>query len=239
MIRVMSRSLSRQEIREVDRRAIEEFGVPGVVLMENAGRSATELLVDALGARGVAAIVCGKGNNAGDGFVMARHLANRGLEVDVLLAAPPETLTGDAAVFLTVLQRSGLVVRDLSRGSREEWREAILSRRPTWIVDALLGTGLSGPAREPFSTAIEAVNASGVPVLAVDLPSGLDCDTGVPAGVCVRAAHTGTFAARKKGFDNPASREWTGTVHVLDIGLPPPLHVETSSSERGADPRSE
>lgn len=220
------RSLSRAEIREVDRRAIEDYGLPGIVLMENAGRSAVELLVDRLGASGKIAIICGKGNNAGDGFVMARHLENRGLAVEVLLAAPAESLTGDAAVFHQVLVRSSTPLRDLSHATPEAWQPALSANRPAWIIDALLGTGLVGPAREPFATAIEAVNAAGVPVFAVDLPSGLDCDTGIPAGPCIRADHTGTFVARKIGFDNSTSRECTGEVHVLDIGLPPRLLCE-------------
>jgi hydroxyethylthiazole kinase-like uncharacterized protein yjeF len=154
---------------------------------------------------------------------MARHLENRGLGVQVLLAAPPESLSGDAAVFYHVLTRAGTAVRDLSRATRSEWLQALAEAEPVWIVDALLGTGLTGPAREPFATAIDAVNAAGKFVFAVDLPSGLNGDTGIPAGSCIRAHHTGTFAARKVGFDRPASREWTGVVHVLDIGLPAAL----------------
>ena len=214
------RSLTCDEIRELDRRAIHDFGLPGVVLMENAGRGAADLLTGRLGASGRIVVVCGKGNNAGDGFVIARHLENRGLEVEVLLAAPAENLSGDAAVFHHVLVHAKTPIRDLSGGTSAEWIKALSDEKPTWIVDALLGTGLKGPAREPFATAIEAVNAVRIPVFAVDLPSGLDGDSGSPAGACVRASHTGTFAARKIGFDKPASRAWTGEVHVLDIGLP-------------------
>ena len=226
------RSLSRAEIRDVDRRAIEDYGLPGIVLMENAGRSAVDFLVNRLKAASTIAFVCGKGNNAGDGFVMARHLENLGIAVEVLMAAPAESLTGDAAVFHRVLSRAGTPVRDLSRASPDDWRQALLAQRPTWIVDAILGTGLVGLAREPFATAIEAVNSSSVPVFAVDLPSGLDCDTGVPEGPCIRAEHTGTFVARKIGFDNPQSREWTGEVHVLDIGVPQNLLRELSEAPK-------
>src|SRR5262245_36839456 len=100
---VMTRSLMRAEVRELDRRAIEEFGLPGVVLMENAGRSAVDLLTSRKGDAGTVVVICGKGNNAGDGFVMARHLQNRGRSVEVLLAAPSASFTGDAAVFYQVL----------------------------------------------------------------------------------------------------------------------------------------
>lgn len=215
----MSPSLTRAQVREVDRRAIEEYGLPGLVLMENAGRSAAELLVQ-LGVAGPVTIVCGKGNNAGDGFVIARHLQIRGFEVEILLAGPAESLTGEAAVFYHVLCKAGCSMRDLSKASQADWQTALTSTSAGWIVDALLGTGLTGPAREPLATAIEAINQQRRPVFAVDLPSGLDCDTGISAGPCVRADHTGTFVARKIGFDNPVSERWTGQVHVLDIGIP-------------------
>lgn len=228
----MSRSLSRAEVRDVDRRAIEDYGLPGVVLMENAGRSAAEWMVAKLGAQDTVAIVCGKGNNAGDGFVIARHLELCGCEPVVFLAAPPESLTGDAALFFHVMQKSEIPWHDLSHTVRDEWIAALSEFQPTWIVDALLGTGLTGPAREPFASVIAAINFLKFPVFAVDLPSGLDCDTGVPLGPCIRAAHTGTFVARKIGFDNPASQEWTGEVHVLDIGAPVALLHDVFQSPR-------
>lgn len=215
----MAKSLTRAEVRDVDRRAIEDFGLPGLVLMENAGRSAAELLIQ-LGVAGLVTIVCGKGNNAGDGFVIARHLQIRGIDVEVLLASSVESLSGDAAVFWNVLHKSGCRCQDLMHADQQAWRTALASTSSGWIVDALLGTGLTGPAREPFATAIAAINDQPRPVFAVDVPSGLDCDTGVPAGPCVQASHTGTFVARKIGFDNPASEPWTGRVHVLDIGIP-------------------
>lgn len=218
-------SLTRAQVREVDRRAIEEFGLPGLVLMENAGRSAAELLIQLLVA-GPVTIVCGKGNNAGDGFVIARHLEIRGFDVEILLASPADSLAGDAAVFFNVLLKAGCRLRDLSNADAVDWRQALTSSSTGWIVDALLGTGLTGPAREPCATAIDAINQQRRPVFAVDLPSGLDCDTGTPTGPCVRAAHTGTFVARKIGFDNPASEQWTGQVHVLDIGIPVALRRE-------------
>lgn len=218
----MTISLSRAEVRDIDRRASAEYGLPGLVLMENAGRSAAELLAE-LRIAGPVTIVCGKGNNAGDGFVIARHLEIRGFEVEILSAVPAESLSGDAAVFHRVVATSGIPCRDLSEAPQSEWNDILASRSSGWIVDALLGTGLTGPAREPFATAIRAVNDSGRPVFAADVPSGLDCDRGSPAGPCIRATCTGTFVARKIGFDNPASLAWTGHVHVLDIGIPAAL----------------
>jgi NAD(P)H-hydrate epimerase len=202
--------LTRKQVRAIDRRAIEELGVPGVVLMENAGRGAAEVLLS-LGARGPVLVCCGKGNNGGDGFVIARHLDNRDLAVRVLLFANPEELTGDAAINCTIIRRSGVPL-EVRSGPPLEPAE--------WIVDALFGTGLAGAVRPPFDGVIAAINASGAKVLAVDIPSGLDCDTGEPLGPTVRADHTVTFVAAKKGFENPASQQWVGAIHVVDIGAP-------------------
>jgi NAD(P)H-hydrate epimerase len=211
------RSLSRAELRDVDRRAIEEYSLPGVVLMENAGRNAAALL-ESQGIHGPVAIVCGKGNNAGDGFVIARHLENRGHAVDVLLACEPQQLTGDAAINHHVLEQAGTPQRTMATALHTEWLQALASA--DWIVDALLGTGTTGAVREPFVTVIAAINDSGRKVFAVDLPSGIDCDTGQPLRTCVRATLTGTFVARKLGFDAPGADQRTGPVHVLDIGVP-------------------
>jgi NAD(P)H-hydrate epimerase len=210
----MADIISREQVRTLDRRAMDEFGVPGVVLMENAGRGAADVLWR-LGVAGRVVVCCGKGNNGGDGFVIARHLDNRGAAVRVLFFGRPQDLTGDAAVNFEVVRRSGLpltVVADA--GPALELDDA------EWVVDALLGTGVTGPARPPLDRVIAAINHSAAKVLAVDLPSGLDCDTGLPLGPCVRALYTVTFVARKKGFANPAAKEWLGEVHVVDIGAP-------------------
>jgi NAD(P)H-hydrate epimerase len=211
--------LTRDQVRTIDRRAIDEFGVPGVVLMENAGRGAAEVLLS-LGVQGGVAVCCGKGNNGGDGFVIARHLDIRGVSVRVLLFAQPEELTGDAAINYHILSRSGIPLDQ--RGGQPVDAGALARELATaeWVVDALFGTGLAGAVRPPFDQVISAINTSGTRVLAVDIPSGLDCDTGEPLGATVRAQHTVTFVAAKKGFANPASRDWTGTVHVSAIGAP-------------------
>jgi NAD(P)H-hydrate epimerase len=208
-------SLTRAQVREVDRRATEEFGVPGIVLMENAGRGAAELLLS-LGVKGPVTICCGKGNNGGDGFVIARHLDNRGISVDVLLFARPQQLSGDAAVNCRIIERARvpLMVEPDTAAVTKKLAEA------QWIVDALFGTGLTGAVRPPLDGVIAAINSSGKPVLAVDIPSGLDCDTGQPLGATVRATHTATFVAPKVGFGLAAANEWLGQVHVIDIGAP-------------------
>jgi NAD(P)H-hydrate epimerase len=211
--------LTREQVRAIDRRAIEEFGVPGAVLMENAGRGAAEVLLS-LGARGPVVVCCGKGNNGGDGFVIARHLDNRAVPLRVLLFARPEELTGDAALNYEIVRRSGIAleVRAGQAVDGEALRRELAAAE--WVVDALFGTGLAGAVRPPFDTVVGAINASGARVLAVDIPSGLDCDTGQPLGATVRAQHTVTFVAMKTGFAQPAAREWVGEVHVADIGAP-------------------
>ena len=206
--------LTRDQSRDLDRRAIEEFGVPGIVLMENAGRGMAELLL-ALGARGPVAVCCGKGNNGGDGLVIARHLANRGISARVLLFAQPAELSVDAAVQWHIVERLQLPAEICSD-------EGPLIRtlvQAEWAVDALFGTGLSGPMRPPFDRIAALISAGKAHVLAVDIPSGLDADTGMPMGATVRAEHTVTFVAPKVGFANPAAAAWLGQVHVADIGV--------------------
>ncbi len=215
------RSLSRAEVREVDRLAIEEYGVAGVVLMENAG-AGTARLLEAAGIDGPVAIVCGKGNNGGDGFVMARHLDAAGHEVRLLLACAPEAIRGDAAVNLAIAERSGLSIERLATSDQAVWERALSGTR--WIVDALLGTGAVGAPSGAVATAIDAINAvrarGGTGVMAVDLPSGLDCDTGKTPGACVHADRTATFVAAKRGFDAPGVSAITGVVHIIGIGAP-------------------
>jgi NAD(P)H-hydrate epimerase len=211
-------SMSRDEVRSVDRRAIEEYGMPGIVLMENAGRGCADLLVS-LGISGKVIVVAGKGNNGGDGFVIARHLENRGYQASVLLVADPADLKGDALTNYRIIKAAGTPIRILGAEPDQVQLKRELESAD-WIIDALLGTGTQGTIREPFFSVIAAINEAGAKVLAVDLPSGLDCDTGEPLGCCVRANRTATFVARKLGFDAPGAVEFTGLVHVIDIGVP-------------------
>jgi NAD(P)H-hydrate epimerase len=226
------RSLTRDEVRAIDRRAIEELGLPGIVLMENAGRGAAELLIE-LRIDGPVIVVAGKGNNGGDGFVIARHLAIRGFDARVLLFADPRELAGDSLTNYRVLSAAGMPIRYCAGADSAGWKDEL--RLGSWIVDALLGTGTRGSVREPIGAVIEQINASGVRVLAVDLPSGLDCDTGQPLGPCVRAAHTATFVAPKRGFDAPGAAAFTGQVHVIDIGVPRCLLEAFVSPVKGTD----
>jgi len=218
------RLLTREQVRAVDRVAIEQYGIPGVVLMENAGRAcaraAAEMMGDAADAGAV--VLCGRGNNGGDGFVIARHLSNGGARVRIVLLGSAEDVLGgggDAAVNLRIALNMALPLREAPSGS--EAAEAIRSLAGAdLIVDAMLGTGARGEVREPVRSAIEALNDCGRPVLAVDVPSGLDCDTGRPMGLAVRAARTVTFVAAKVGFAQPGAEDYTGVIEVAEIGLP-------------------
>jgi NAD(P)H-hydrate epimerase len=223
--------LDRLQSRRLDRLAMEEFGIPGVVLMENAGRGAADLIVE-LGIDGPVAICCGKGNNAGDGFVIARHLALRGYDPQVLLWAEPDELSGDADVNFQIIRRTGIPIELFPTSHfADRWQadqRLIQGRfgRAQWIVDALLGTGARGDPRPPLDRVIESINGAACRKLAIDVPSGLDCDTGIPAIQTVRADHTCTFVAPKPGFLVPAASDYLGQVHVLDIGAPPEvLHL--------------
>lgn len=221
----MPNSLTREAVRAVDGHAIEEFGMTGLVLMENAGRGAAECLIQ-LGIDGTVIVCAGKGNNGGDGFVIARHLELLGCDVRVLLFANPSELSGDAAANWRILEAADTPRVVLGGQPPLSDIDHALSHAD-WIVDALLGTGSVGEVREPYRTAITSINRSARKVFAVDLPSGLDCDSGQPietlpdgTALCVRAAHTATFVARKRGFDHPSSQAFTGEVHVVGIGIP-------------------
>ena len=217
-------TLNRRQSRLVDRLAMEKYGLSGLVLMENAGRGTTDRLCQE-GIAGPVVICCGRGNNAGDGFVIARHLELRGHAARVLLWADPSELAGDAAANFAILQKTGVPIEVLA-DDRDGSRLAGHLAGAAWIVDALLGTGARGDPRPPLDAVIDRLNASGVPILAVDLPSGLDCDTGEPARHTIRAAVTCTFVAAKPGFFAPGAEQYTGRLHVLDIGAPRKLLVE-------------
>src|SRR5436305_14229293 len=144
-------TLTRAQVRELDRRAIQEFGVPGVVLMENAGRGAAEVLRRLNPERRPVAVCCGKGNNGGDGFVIARHLDIHGWPVRVLQFAKPEDLTGDAAAMSRIVDAGGPPVVIAPAGCPDDWlAEQLALERSAWVVDALFGTGLTGPLRDPY-----------------------------------------------------------------------------------------
>lgn len=197
---------------------MHEFHIPGIILMENAARGLADATVDELQSlygrsTGRLLILCGGGNNGGDGLAAARHLHNCSCDVHIGLTIDPVKYSGDALINYTIVQAMGLPTFSASPASLEKF-EADL------ILDAIFGTGLSSPPREPFGPIVAIVNASGIPVIAVDLPSGLDCDTGAPLGPTLKARRTVTFAAMKQGFSAPGAQEYLGHVTVADIGCP-------------------
>ena len=204
-------------MRDMDRRAAEEYGMPSLLLMENAGRAVAEralALLRECGGRSVR-VICGKGNNGGDGFVAARHLHNRGVEVECVLAGETSAVQGDARVNLNLLQKLDVPLLHFVPGSITEFDTDL-------VIDALLGTGFQGQPRSPVAEAIQAINSASVPVLAVDVPSGLNADTGA-AEQCVRATETVTFGLPKLGLLTDAGRRLAGRLVVAHISLPRPL----------------
>lgn len=210
--------LSGEQARTVDKIAIEQFGIPGIVLMENAGRGMSELLCRQ-SPSGRVTVLCGVGNNAGDGFVIARHLENRGIDVLVVLLAPQSQLRGDARTNYEILVKAGTKIIALDVANELD-RLIVIVDESDWVVDALLGTGLRGAAREPFSTVISVVNGGDCKVLAVDVPSGLDADTGPVLDNTIQATITGTCVALKQGLLKDKSRDYVGQIEVIDIGIP-------------------
>jgi len=206
--------LDRRSVREVDRAATEAYGIPGVVLMENAARGladeAARMLGHASSPRRRVLIVCGPGNNGGDGYAAARHLHNKGAAVTLAPVGQPRPAS-DAAINANICRQMRLPEARLEDAQPGEWE---------LIIDALLGTGLERPVEGEAAAAIAWMNLAGRPILAADMPSGLDCDTGRPLGHAVRAARTVTFVALKPGFLTADAQPFTGAVIVADIGAP-------------------
>lgn len=219
----MRKSCTREEIRELDRRAVEEYGIPGMVLMENAGsgaaRVAAEMLGDPWGMQVV--LFCGRGNNGGDGFVIARHLHNQGAKAHLVLACEPAEIpdAGEAGQNLAIARAMSIPVytgvTDTGRA-----HAAGLTKTADLLVDALLGTGLSGDVRDPYLSLIRLINAADKTVLSVDIPSGLDANLGKVLRAAVRAKRTATFVLPKRGFFLLEGPVHVGKVDVIDIGVP-------------------
>jgi len=211
-----------QEMRELDRLTIEAYGTPGHVLMERAGVGATEaLLREFPHVRQVTVlIVAGKGNNGGDGFVIARLLKKQGVKCEVILVAKKDEIKGDALRNLTAFLRLRGRVTEVTAPAQLSLVQDKLSRSGL-VVDALLGTGLNSPVRGLMAALIDLINISGVPVVAVDIPSGLDADRGEPLGTAIQAELTVTFGYPKLGQMNDAEAAYVGRLVVVDIGIAP------------------
>jgi NAD(P)H-hydrate epimerase len=215
------RVLNASQMREADRRTIEEIGIPSLVLMENAGRqvvAAIEAVHTDLSERQVA-VLCGRGNNGGDGFVAARTLLQRGVDVSVFLIGSVSEVRGDARVNLEILGRLGVAVVEIADSQSWELHFSEVSDC-TLIIDAVFGTGLRAPLSGLMETVVADVNGSGIPVVAIDLPSGLAADSHEPIGDSIEAGMTVTLAAPKLSLVLPPAETRAGDIVIADIGIP-------------------
>lgn len=224
--------LTAAEMAGLDARTIREAGIPGIVLMENAAQGAAAFFLrtvpDLLQRR--ITIVAGSGNNAGDGFAVARIFHSKGADVNVVCLRSPQRLSGDALTNFSIVEKIGIPVTvwDEAKGFDTQWEAVSMSGA---VIDAILGTGLKSEVKGIYREVIERLNGLNVPVLAVDIPSGLDASTGLPFGAAVKATATATFGFLKIGCVIERGPELTGTIEVIDIGIPPRL-VESSGFNR-------
>lgn len=224
-------ALTREQVRQVDQTAIEEFGVPGIVLMENAGRGAVEI-IDSLACDGAIVILCGSGNNAGDGYVIARHLQLRGRDPRIVSLVDLGTLQGDARTNAVIAEKSDIEIQSV--GPADDIADAIGGANT--VIDCLLGTGARGPLRGSYAAAVEAANAVEAMRIAIDIPTGLDCDSGMPNDPTFRADHTLTFVARKTGFESEIADAYVGEVHEVSIGAPRKLLQQLAEATGSGKP---
>ncbi len=221
-------ALTRRQSRHIDEVASETLKIPSLILMENAGRGAAEWICETYNEvltedSAKVQVVCGTGNNGGDGLVIARHLHNCGCSVNVWIVGDRTRLTNDARVNLSIILAMGLNISDIVDEDGVEHACRSFDVEDV-IVDAMLGTGFSGDVREPMATFIGRINASHCDrIVAIDVPSGLDCDSGSVGNVGIRASATMTFVAPKVGFKIPPAREYLGKIVVKGIGIPPSL----------------
>ena len=205
------------EMRQIDQDTIEGIGIPGIVLMETAGSAIVRAIQQHYPRCRRIGIFVGKGNNGGDGIVIARQLAHAGRDVHLFLVSPPDSFTGEAAINLQIAKRLGLQIEETLTDT---------GTVPTTLascellVDAILGTGLRGSVRDRIATIITTINNLSIPILSVDLPSGLDADTGHPLGTCVQADRTITIGLPKRGVLVHPGAELAGKLEVVDIGFP-------------------
>ena len=209
------------EMRAIDKQAIEVYGIPGIVLMENAGVEALKVVETMLGqfTNKKICILAGKGNNGGDGFVVARHLSNQGAKVKVFLIGAKAAMSSDASINFNILERMGIDMVEVS-GDRDWDKVKLAITFADCLIDALLGTGFKGELSEEIARAVTAINEAGKPVLAIDIPSGIDADTGQVLTIAVKATHTVTFGLPKPGLLMYPGASYVGELLVGDIGLP-------------------
>ncbi len=209
-----------QQMRQIDQQTIEQIGIPGAVLMEHAGSAVVQTIRQRFPECRRIAVVVGKGNNGGDGLVVARQLALAGQPVEVILVSPPDHFAGDALTNLQIAQNLEVPITSvLSEDELEVAKNQLASS--DLIVDSIFGTGLRGGVQGFVARVIECINETGRPVVAIDLPSGLAADTGIAEGACIQAAYTATMGLPKRGNLIHPGATFTGQLEVADIGFPP------------------
>ena len=226
----MLKVLTAREMQDIDKRCIEECGIPGILLMENAGRGAVEILKRKFPGIGSQKIIifCGKGNNGGDGFVIARHLFNMGAEVLVLLAGKIPELKSDAGLNARIAETIGVEISEVHSGNLKSFDHRL--RHCDMIIDAIFGTGLAKPAGELYEPIFAAINRAGKCVVSVDIPSGVDSDSGQLTGPHVRADMTLALAMLKRSHLLYPAAGVMGEIAVVDIGIPAKALKETNVS---------
>ncbi len=228
-------TFTRAQIRSLDSIAINKYHIPGIVLMENAARG---LLLQSLKilnwpdtqtAPHNVLLIAGPGNNAGDAFALARMFHNSNITPTIILLRPPDSYSGDALTNLKICQAMQLNIIDAHSDPIPTLTNLTKSTSFSLIIDAIFGTGLTSPPKEPFHSVINWLNDNNwAPILSVDIPSGLDCDTGAPYSVAVKAHTTVTFVAPKIGFTKPHAPQYLGQLIVTDIGTPKELNNQLS-----------
>ncbi|OYD15827.1 NAD(P)H-hydrate epimerase, partial [candidate division WOR-3 bacterium JGI_Cruoil_03_44_89] len=217
------------EMRKIDKKTIEEMGIPGIVLMENAGKGTVDEMEKEFGSfvSKMIVVVCGKGNNGGDGFVIARWLIKKGADVCVFLIGKKDDVRGDAHINLNILSGMDIEVREIiDDGTLSPFRESL---KDAYIaVDAIFGTGFKGEIGGITAHVINLINEKGIPVVSVDVPSGVDCENGDVGSVCVNATLTCTMCLPKRGLYLYPGKMHCGKLRVTDIGAPPSLFDEAT-----------
>lgn len=214
------RVISCRQMRAIDRRATEQFGIPALLLMENAGIAVARTVEKFPKIRKTPiVIVCGRGNNGGDGFVAARHLHNRGYRVKVFLVGTTKKMSEETRINVTMIEKMKIKITRVSLRRQIPWFAQQL-RRSRLIIDALFGIGIRGALDDFYCQLIEQINKSAATVVSIDVPSGLDADTGSVTSISVCAHTTVTMGYAKKGFLKPGAKKFVGRLVIADISLP-------------------
>lgn len=220
----VSRLVSVSEMQTIDREAIERIGIPRVVLMDHAGLAAAREIHRRVPESSAIGIVCGKGFNGGDGLACARHLHNWGHHPEIYLSSTPRSLKSGCGIFFRQVKNLGIPFTEIE-SEETAWVDRV--SRSAMLADALLGIGLSGEVRSAEHAIIQGMMQSGVPILSLDCPSGLDADTGEPLGHAVKATVTVTFGLAKKGFFSASGKKFVGELITDSVTFPASLLRES------------